>query len=59
MQQSLQTDYHVGCQYDWIRIVFVVIDDKANKEDAAAGVVTAAVPDNAANQMCQVSGVED
>ena len=27
----------VGCQHDWIRIVFVVIDNEANDKDAAAG----------------------
>ena len=36
-QQSYATEDHVGCQHDWIRIVFVVIDDKANGEDAATG----------------------
>ena len=56
MQQSLQTEDHVGCQHDWIRIVFVVIDDKANNENAAEGVVAYTVPDEAADQMCQVLG---
>ena len=56
MHQSLQTEDHVGCQHDWIRIVFVVIDDEANNKDAATGVVVAAIPDDAANQMCQVLG---
>ena len=59
MRQSLQTEDHVGCQHDWISIVFVVIDNKGNEEDAAAGVVAAALLDNAADQMCQVSGDED
>ena len=56
MQKYLQTEDHVGCQHDWIRIVLVVINDEANDEDAAAGVVAAAVPDDAADQMCQVLG---
>ena len=56
MEQSLQTEDHVGCQHDWIRIVFVVINDEANDEDDAAGVVAAAVPDDAADRMCQISG---
>ena len=30
MQKSLQTEDQVVCEHDWIRIVFVVIDDKAN-----------------------------
>ena len=55
MQQSYVTEDHVGCQHDWIRILFVVIDEEANNEDAAAGVVAAAVPDNDANRMCHVS----
>ena len=56
MQQSYATEDHVGCQHGWIRIVFVVIYDEANDEDAAAGVVAAAVPDDAANRMCHVLG---
>ena len=28
---------YVGCQHDWIRIVFVVIDDEVNNKDTAAG----------------------
>ena len=59
IQQSLQTEGHVGCQHDWMRIVFIIIDDEANDEDAAVGIVTAAVPDDAANRMCQISGDDD
>ena len=28
---------HFGCQYDLIRIVFVIIDDEANHEESTAG----------------------
>ena len=59
MQQSLQTEYHVGCQNDWIHIFFVVIDYKANDKDAATGVVADAVPDDAVNQMCQLLGDDE
>ena len=59
MQKSYATEYHAGCQHDWIRIVFVVINDKENDEDAAAGVVAAAVPDDAADRMCHISGEDD
>ena len=59
MQQSYATEYHVGCQQDWIRIVFVVIDKKANDKDAAAGVVAAAIPDDSSDQICDVLGDED
>ena len=56
MHKSLQTEYHVGFQHDLICIVFVVVDNKANDEDAAAGVVAAAVLDDAADRMCQILG---
>ena len=56
MQQSYATENHVGCQHDWIHIVFFVIDDEANGKDAAMGVVADAVPDDTTAQMCQVSG---
>ena len=56
MQQSYAIEDHIGFQHDWIRIVFVVIVDEANDEDAAADVVAAAVPDDAADWMCQVLG---
>ena len=59
MQQSLQTEDYVGCQHDCFCILFVVIDDEANDQDAVTGVVAAAVPDNAADLMCQVSGDDD
>ena len=59
MQQSLKIEDHVGFQHDWICIVFVVIEDEANNKDAAKGVVAAAVPDDAADRMCQVSGDGD
>ena len=59
MQQSLQTEDHVGCQHDCIRIVFVLIDDKANNKDATAGVEAAALQEDAADQMCHVLGDND
>ena len=59
MQQSYATEYHVGCKHDWIRIVFIVIDNEASDEDAASGVVAAAVPDDAADRMCHLSGDYD
>ena len=59
MHQSYTTEEHVGCQHDWIHIFFVVIDDKANNEDAAASVVAASIQGDAANRMCHVSGDDD
>ena len=56
MQKSYATEDHVGCQHDLICIVFVIIDKKANDEDAATGVVAATIPDDAADQMCHVLG---
>ena len=39
----------------WLnRIGFVVIDNRANDKDAAAGVVAATVPDDTADWMCHV-----
>ena len=39
----------------WLnRIGFVVVDDGANYEEAAAGAMAAAVPDDAADRMCHV-----